>query len=44
MKGDKEFYAKGYCIILEESNVFMTSTYMVNSNPKKYSDDDPRIL
>lgn len=43
-QGDREFYAKGYCIILEESNVFQTSTYVVPPNHGKYRDDDPRIL
>lgn len=44
MRGDKEFYAKGYCIILEESNVFATSTYLTTASTSKYSDSDPRIL
>lgn len=44
IKWDKEFYAKGYCIILEESNVFNTGSYMVPSTPSKYNDSDPRIL
>lgn len=43
-KGDKEFYAKGYCIILEESNVFNTSTYLANVNPSSFNDKDPRII
>lgn len=44
IKGDKEFYAKGYCIILEESNVFSTGSYIVAPNRSKYADSDPRIL
>lgn len=44
MQWDKEFFSKWYCIILEESNVFNTSTYLVPSNYSKYSDSDPRIL
>lgn len=41
---DKEFYSKGYCIILEESNVFSIWWNMVSSNRDKYRDEDVRIL
>lgn len=44
LKWDKEFYAKGYCIILEESNVFNTGTYVVPVQQSKFTDSDPRIL
>jgi len=44
LKWDKEFYSKGYCIILEESNVFNTGTYIVPAMSSKYNDSDPRIL
>lgn len=44
LRWDREFFAKWYCIILEESNVFNTSTYLVNTTSAKYSDTDPRIL
>lgn len=44
IKWDKEFYAKWYCIILDESNVFNTSSYTSNSEINKYQDSDPRIL
>jgi len=44
IKWEKEFYSKWYCIILEESNVFNTWTYIVNANHSKYTDSDPRIL
>ena len=43
-KWDKEFYSKWYCIILEESNVFNTWTYLIPPNYSKYQDSDPRIL
>ncbi len=43
-KWDKEFYAKGYCIILEESNVFDSSQYIVSADRNKYADTDLRIL
>lgn len=41
---DREFYAKWYCIILEESNVFNIQWQIVTSNEKKYSDNDIRVL
>lgn len=44
IKGDKEFYSKGFCIILEESNVFSTGTYLAQTQEAKFLDDDPRIL
>ena len=44
IKWEKEFYSKGFCIILEESNVFNTGSYVVPSTPSKYNDADPRIL
>jgi len=44
IKWDKEFYSKWYCIILEESNVFNTWTYIVPYSPNKHSDSDARIL
>jgi len=44
IKWDKEFYAKGYCIVLEESNVFNTWTYVVPASTSKYTDSDFRIL
>lgn len=44
LKGDKEFYAKWYCIILDESNVFNTSNYLTAWNQSKYADSDMRIL
>ena len=42
--GDKEFYSKWYCMILEESNVFNVSGNIVKSNASKYLDTDVRIL
>jgi hypothetical protein len=41
---EKELYAKGYCIILEESNVFNLSWSICSYQPKKYADTDIRIL
>lgn len=41
---DKELYAKGYCMILEESNVFNIQWQIVNSDTSKYLDTDIRIL
>ena len=41
---DKELYAKWYCIILEESNVFNIWNNIITSNSSKYKDDDVRIL
>lgn len=43
-KWDKEFYAKWYCIILEESNVFQLWWVIVPSMDNEYNDSDPRIL
>lgn len=43
-KGDKEFYSKGYCVVLEESNVFDVNQYITNPNREKYSERDFRIL
>ena len=41
---DKELYAKWYCMILEESNVFNITWRIVNHNSSKYQDTDVRIL
>lgn len=41
---DREFYAKWYCIILEESNVFNIQWQIINSNKSKYQDSDIRVL
>lgn len=43
-KWDKEFYAKWYCVILDESNVFNTWSSVVSSNPNKYNPNDIRVL
>lgn len=40
--GDREFYSKWYCIILDESNVFDLSGSITTI--EKSSDDDPRII
>ena len=42
--GEKELYAKGYCIILDESNVFNLSWSICSYNPAKYKDTDIRVL
>ena len=41
---DKEFYAKGYCMILEESNIFNTGTYLTPPYVGTIDYNDPRIL
>ncbi len=41
---DKEFYAKGYCMILEESNIFNTGTYLTAPYVGTIDYNDPRIL
>jgi len=41
---DKEFYAKWYCIVLEESNVFDITWAIVNPSREKYKDTDVRVL
>lgn len=41
---DKELYAKWYCIILEESNVFNLAGSICSYNPKKYHENDVRIM
>jgi len=43
-KWDKEFYAKGYCIILDESNIFDPSQNIISSDFEKYKDTDFRVL
>jgi len=43
-KWDREFYAKGYCIVLEESNVFQLWWVIVPDRSSTYTDEDPRIL
>lgn len=43
-KWEKEFYSKGYCVILDESNVFNLWGSIVSSNESKYSPNDIRIL
>lgn len=40
--GDREFYSKWYCIILDESNVFDLSWAITVA--EKANDDDPRII
>ena len=42
--GDREFYAKGYCMILEESNIFNTGTYLSPPSTASIDYNDPRIL
>jgi hypothetical protein len=41
---ERELYAKWYCIILEESNVFNLAWTICSYNPHKYSEQDVRIL
>lgn len=41
---DREFYAKGYCMILEESNIFNTGTYLSPPSSSSIDYSDPRIL
>lgn len=42
--GDIELYAKWYCIILDQSNVFNTAYATIGTDMQKYSDNDFRIL
>lgn len=42
--GEREFYAKGYCMILEESNIFNTGTYLTPPSTASIDVSDPRIL
>ncbi len=41
---DREFYAKGYCMILEESNIFNTGSYLAPPASSTIDYSDPRIL
>lgn len=41
---DLELYAKWYCIILDQSNVFDITRHIVNVDVNKYKKDDVRIL
>lgn len=43
-QGDIELYAKWYCIILDQSNIFDISRHIINVNPDKYKKEDIRIL
>lgn len=42
--GEREFYAKGYCMILEESNIFNTASYLAPPTWSTIDFSDPRIL
>lgn len=41
---EREFYAKWYCMILEESNIFNTWSYLSPPNTGNLDLNDPRIL
>lgn len=41
---DKELYAKGYCIILEESNVFNLAWSICSYLPAKFHENDVRVM
>ena len=41
---EREFYAKGYCMILEESNIFNTWSYLSPPSNGTIDYNDPRIL